>query len=175
MQASDRSIRTDPSLTAVFHPVQVDKLDLTKIKTGDTVVLYTKVKNSRPWTAVVLKVDAETLTVHWLRKRKSQYEMEFNSDGSPHSSQVPTESVMFVDALLNSSTLLNSAGPYSLDEDMKRQIMTEYRSRDEVLRNESNMSDSITQTSLNDEVVNDMPSLCIDHNVAVRVNDPSQM
>ena len=115
--------KVNPVITAVFHPITVGALDPNTIQKDATVILYATVKSSRPWAAIVIEVKETTLLVHWLKKEKKFFTPEFNADGSPRTSEVPVEAVMFADALLNSSNILDVNGPYTLDPDMRRQIM----------------------------------------------------
>ena len=117
-----------------------------------SVVVYTRTKCDRPWIGIIVKVTDESLTLHWLKKeRRNMYYLLNLLDGSPSLSEVPVESVMFVDVLQNLSGLLDRSGPYSIDSDMKRQIMDEYKKKDSALQC-SNVEQNKNDFNVLDEV-----------------------
>ena len=99
---------TAPALTAVFHPVAIKSFNPLNVEVGHTVVVYTEVKSSRPWIGIVKAIEENGVSVHWLKKNRNLYESHNHSDGSPYISQVPMESLMFLDILVNNSPLLSS-------------------------------------------------------------------
>ena len=58
------------------------------------------------------------------------YQLEFLTDGSADVGNVPIDSIMFVDVLQNLSSIMDTGGPYKLELDVKKQILSEYKSRD---------------------------------------------
>ena len=72
--------------------------------------------------------DTVLIKVEWLRKEKK----EFVLNSPPQFSVLDIDSIMFCDILRNISDG-NRGGPYSLDVESKRQIMTAYKERDSAL------------------------------------------
>ena len=72
--------------------------------------------------------------------------------GEPHISDIPVESVMVSDVLVNLSPVADEDGPFSLDADMKNEIMKEYKTTDDKLHSKkSNDGDSKAETMVEDE------------------------
>ena len=126
-----RKLRAEPTITATFHPVTVRKIVRSDIKRGISAVVYTNVKSSRPWLGIIQETSERSVNIHWLKKEKSKYVPHFLSNGAPDQSEIPIESIMFVDILLNLSPLVDDNGPFALEQDLKLQIMSAYKDQDE--------------------------------------------
>ena len=77
------------------------------------------------------EVKDDEVKVHWLKKERKLYKPHMRADGSPFISVVPFESIMFADILLNTSSILDVNGPYMMENDVLKQILEEYETRDE--------------------------------------------
>ena len=110
--------RKDAALTATFFPVEPSEFIVGDLKKDDTIVFYTKEK-SRPWIGLVMEITDGSLIVQWVKKVQSHYILDYLPNGSPYTSSLPMESVLFSDILQNQSSTLDRRGPYKLDPDVK--------------------------------------------------------
>ena len=122
--------RKEASLTAMFYPPEIKTFDVSDLSRNCSLVFYTHTKSSRPWIGLFkeLKED-ETgvqIKVEWLKRQKNVYVIDVDV---PYS-VLDIDSVMFCDILKNISESGNKKGPYVLETETKKKIMSAYGERD---------------------------------------------
>ena len=126
--------KKEASLTAIFYQPEIKPFSSGNLVKDCSLVFYTHTKTTRPWIGLFVETveecgsDTVLIKVEWLRKEKK----EFVINTPPQFSVLDIDSIMFCDILRNISDG-NRGGPYSLDVESKRQIMTAYKERDSAL------------------------------------------
>ena len=126
--------RRETAITATFYPKEISSFSLEDLEMDVSLVFYCDTKRYRPWIGLFL----ETLTVdgtpkvkvEWLKKQQKDYVLNVLQDGSCYTSVIDLECIMFSDVLVNCSPSGNRAGPYTLEPDVKKQILEAYSDRD---------------------------------------------
>ena len=119
------------SLKATFYDLDESEGIVGDLEKDDSVVIYTKIINSRPWLGLFIqRPDEFTVEIQWLKRFKTTYVPHLNKDGSHYISSVPSDAIMFSNILENTSPSRSRDGPYKLSANIKRQVFDAYQERD---------------------------------------------
>ena len=127
--------KKEASLTATFYQPEIKPFSSSNLVKDCSLVFYTHVKTTRPWIGLFVETvedggsDTGLIKVEWLRKEKKEFVLESPAQFSV----LDVDSIMFCDVLRNLSDSGHRGGPYSLDVDSRKQIMTAYKERDSAL------------------------------------------
>ena len=127
--------RRRATLRATFYEEDPISLTVQNLKTDSTLVVYCEVKRSRPWVCLLSEVVSSTeVKVQWMKKeRNGKYMPDNLPDGTPYTSVIDKDSIMFTDCMVNECVFDGRNGPYKFEKHMKRMIDGAYHERDKNL------------------------------------------
>ena len=128
--------RKETAVTATFYPKEISSFSVEDLEKDVSLVFYCETKRFRPWIGLFLEMVSENGTkrvkVEWLKKERKHYVIQHDGAGQ-YTSVIDLECIMFSDVLVNCSPTGDRAGPYSLETDVKNQLLEAYDERDNTL------------------------------------------
>ena len=128
--------RKETAVTATFYPKEISSFSVEDLEKDVSLVFYCDTKRFRPWIGLFLEMICENGTprvkVEWLKRERKHYVIQQEGAGQ-YTSVIDLECIMFSDVLVNCSPTGDRAGPYTLETDVKNQLLEAYDERDNAL------------------------------------------